>query len=251
MENEIPLTGGRITQGVVRIGDTVRRPVKPNIAFVRGVLLRLHEKAPGLAPEYLGQDSSGREILSYLPGAVPSDLGFFTDDQCAEAARIIRRLHDGLSSCPGLPDGSIVCHGDLSPCNFVFLPDLSGMPCGVIDWDAAHIGHPHDDLAYALWMWLDIGNDEQDAAYVRRRILLMLSAYSADPNTQIPPSADSAATNAAFSPSYKSAKAHAEMKMRILREMHRVAYSVFPTPEQTAATRAWALSCAAWTETHL
>jgi len=33
--------------------------------------------------------------------------------------------------------------------------------------------------------------------------------------------------------------------------MHRVAGSVFPTPEQTAATRAWALSCAAWAEAYL
>jgi len=160
MNKEIPLTGGLVTQGVVRIGSTIRRPVKPNSAFVRGTLHHLHTKAPGLAPEYLGQDPSGREIFSYLPGLVPADLGFFSDSQCAEAARIIRRLHDGLSTYPGLPDGTTVCHGDLSPCNFVFRPDLSGMPCAVIDWDAAHIGHAHDDLAYALWMWLDIGNDE-------------------------------------------------------------------------------------------
>ncbi|MFF1916255.1 hypothetical protein ACFVYE_32640 [Streptomyces sp. NPDC058239] len=40
-ELEIPLTGGRITKGVVRVGDTVRRPVGPHSPFVHRLLRHL------------------------------------------------------------------------------------------------------------------------------------------------------------------------------------------------------------------
>src|SRR5205814_8028526 len=33
--NEAPLSGGRVTQGVVSVGDTVRRPRPPNAPLVR------------------------------------------------------------------------------------------------------------------------------------------------------------------------------------------------------------------------
>ena len=39
MTVEIPLEGGRITPGVVRVGETVRRPRNPNSEFVHEVLL--------------------------------------------------------------------------------------------------------------------------------------------------------------------------------------------------------------------
>jgi hypothetical protein len=36
---EIPLSGGRLTPGIVRVGNTVRRPAKGNAAFVHDLLL--------------------------------------------------------------------------------------------------------------------------------------------------------------------------------------------------------------------
>ena len=48
---------------------------------------------------------------------------------------------------------------------------------GIIDWDAAAFGHPLDDLAYALWLWLDLGNEEYSYATVRQRMGVMLDAY--------------------------------------------------------------------------
>src|SRR5436190_14573950 len=47
---ETPLTGGRITAGVVRVGDTVRRPPKPNASLVRALLGRLEQLGLELAP---------------------------------------------------------------------------------------------------------------------------------------------------------------------------------------------------------
>ena len=41
---EIPLKGGRSTDGVVRVGDTLRRPHKQESEFVNSVLKYLEEQ---------------------------------------------------------------------------------------------------------------------------------------------------------------------------------------------------------------
>jgi hypothetical protein len=50
---EIPLTGGRLTDGVVRVGNTVRRPTGLHSPFVHGLLSHLEAESYGL------QDTSG------------------------------------------------------------------------------------------------------------------------------------------------------------------------------------------------
>ena len=65
---EIPLQGGRLTPGIVRIGDTVRRLPKGNAAFVHDLLLFLEDRGSPFAPRFLGRDEQDREILSYLEG---------------------------------------------------------------------------------------------------------------------------------------------------------------------------------------
>jgi Ser/Thr protein kinase RdoA (MazF antagonist) len=119
--SEAPLSGGRVTPGVVRVGGTVRRPPKANVALVRGVLALLAELGLDVAPRYLGSDEQGRETFSYLEGEVPDELDAgFSDATLASAARLIRRYHDATAGST-LADGcEIVCHNDLSPCNFVF-----------------------------------------------------------------------------------------------------------------------------------
>jgi len=225
MYKEIPLAGGRTTSGVMRSGDIVLRPCGPNSVFVHAVLDHLQKAAPGLSPAFLGIDPCGREMIGFLPGHVPTDLGSFSDEQCEAAARLIRRLHDALAGLPGLSANQTVCHNDLSPCNFVFC-DQTRLPYAMIDFDAASPGNPLDDLAYAMWMWLDIGSDEQDAGFVLRRMQKMAHAYGAPFHFQ-------------------------NFCLRILAQMRRVAACEFPSPEQTRATRNWALSCAEWTSGHL
>ena len=61
---ELPLAGGRQTPGVVRVGNTVRRPVGPNSSFVHHLLHYLEdvgfEGAPGFSA------STGVTGKSYL-----------------------------------------------------------------------------------------------------------------------------------------------------------------------------------------
>ncbi len=54
---------------VVRIGNTIRRPARSSSRTIQALLR--HLKANGFegAPEGLGFDEQGREILSYLPGS--------------------------------------------------------------------------------------------------------------------------------------------------------------------------------------
>jgi Ser/Thr protein kinase RdoA (MazF antagonist) len=176
-EIEVPLTGGRMTQGVVRAGNTVRRPLKPNASFVHALLLHLESAGFTAAPRFLGIDSQGREVLSFIAGNVPADLGEWTDVQLIAAAKLIRAFHDATLNFGGKGDAEVVCHGDLSPCNTVF---VDGVPSAFIDFDAARPGRREDDLGYAAWLWLDAGNDEQSAQQVGRRLALFGAAYGVD-----------------------------------------------------------------------
>ncbi|MBN9021103.1 MAG: phosphotransferase [Rhizobiales bacterium] len=169
-ELEIPLTGGRVTPGVVRAGDTVRRPPAANAVLVRRLLGHLARRGFEGCPAWLGTDARGREVFRFIVGTVPADLGFHSDDALAAAARLIRRFHDLGAEISA--DG-VVCHNDLSPCNFVF---RDGLPVAIIDFDAAAPGPRMRDLGYATWLWLDIGGD-MPAEEQGRRLAVFTDAY--------------------------------------------------------------------------
>lgn len=171
---EVDLRGGRTTAGVVRIGSEVHRPQSANTPFVHRVLRHLQEKGFAGAPRALGFDEKGREVLSFLPGDVPTDLGAFTDTQCAAAARLLRGLHDATADFDGNANTFVVCHGDASPCNCVFREQT---PVAFIDFDTAHLGCREEDVGYAAWLWLDIGNDDLEPENQGRRLAAFLAAY--------------------------------------------------------------------------
>ena len=167
-DDEVPLTGGRVTPGVVRVGDTVRRPPSANAVLVRRLLSHLADQGFSGVPAWLGVDANGREIFAYVEGAVPAELGFHEDAVLVAAARLIRRFHDlgaGIA-----PEGTVICHNDLSPCNFVF---RDGVPVAIIDFDAAAAGPRARDVGYAAWLWLDIGGDVSAAEHARRLALFV------------------------------------------------------------------------------
>ena len=166
--------GGRTTVGVVRVGNTVRRPVKATGAFTQELLRHLDNQAFSGAPKLLGIDSMGREILTYIPGSVPAELGYFSDDQLVSAARLLRRFHDATLNSPLRGKFEVVCHGDASPCNCVF---ESGIPKAFIDFDDAHPGSRLEDLGYAAWLWTDIGNDELAVDVQARRLARFFAHY--------------------------------------------------------------------------
>jgi aminoglycoside phosphotransferase (APT) family kinase protein len=70
----------------------------------------------------------------------------------------------------------VVCHGDASPCNCVF---RDGVPYAFIDFDAAHSGDRREDVGYAAWLWLDIGNDDLDPVQQGHRLGEFVVTYGA------------------------------------------------------------------------
>lgn len=186
-ENEIPLLGGRVTHDVVRVGNTVRRPPTPNSEFVRRLLQHLTAAGFDGAPASLGTDEQGRDVFGFIDGDVPADLGFYEDEILVRAASLIRRFHDATAELVATPaatavDIEVVCHNDLSPCNFVF---SAGVPIALIDFDAAAPGARAHDLGYAAWLWLDLGSSEIAAGDQRRRLALFLSAYGTDDHPRV------------------------------------------------------------------
>jgi len=182
MESEISLEGGRVTKGVVRVGDTVRRPPTFNSPFVHQLLQYLSASGFDAAPQSKGIDEFGRDVFSYVEGDVPRNLSWHRDDVLVDAARLIRRYHDateGLLSSPAARGAGleVVCHNDLSPCNFVF---QGGRPAAIIDFDSASPGPRMHDLGYAAWMWVDLGDEEVGADLQRHRLATFCRAYDSD-----------------------------------------------------------------------
>jgi hypothetical protein len=175
-DDEVPLKGGRVTAGVVRIGETVRRPLGPHSPFVHRLLRHLESRGVEGVPRLLGIDASGREMLTFLPGQVPDELGDFSDAQLAAAARLLRALHDAASNGDLKGDRETVCHGDPGPCNTVFMDDV---PVGTIDFDAARPGSRREDVGYAAWLWLSIGDDRFPPHRQGERLRVFVEAYGA------------------------------------------------------------------------
>jgi hypothetical protein len=179
MEGQL-LTGGRTTPGVVRVGDTVRRPILRDSGFARDCLLHLERVGFCGSPRFLGVDDSGREILSFLPGSVPSDLGDYSDAQLAMAAALLRRFHDSTATMASVRLGGfeVACHNDWAPTNTVF---SGGEPVAMIDFDTASPGERLWDLGYSAFTWLDLGNEDIAADEQIRRLGVFAQGYgSAD-----------------------------------------------------------------------
>jgi aminoglycoside phosphotransferase (APT) family kinase protein len=122
----------------------------------------------------LGIDPQGREILTFIEGEVPPDLDFWSMEQLAAAGHLIRRFHEATTGSPLAGAEEVVCHHDLSPCNTVF---VGGLPRAFIDFDAAAPGPRWSDLAYAAWLWLDLGNEEIDGRTQGQRLRTLCAAY--------------------------------------------------------------------------
>jgi Phosphotransferase enzyme family len=150
VEAEVPLGGGRITEGVVRVGATVRRPAGAASTFVADLLRHLNAQGFAGAPRYLGRDPAGRDTFSYLPGWVPARFPLWTDSQVAAAGALLRGLHDATRGSTLAGPHPVVCHHDPGPNNTVF---RDGRPAAFIDFDTAAPGDPLEDLGYLAWTW--------------------------------------------------------------------------------------------------
>jgi hypothetical protein len=165
---EQPLAGGIGSGGaVVRVGDTVRRPVRPHTATVAAFLHHLESAGFAGAPRHLGFDDQGREVLSYVKGDVgvpPFPAWVGAEDVLLGVARLQRALHeaavgfappaDAVWDRPNLPDppaGARVCHNDLCVENVVV---RDGVVVAFIDFDFAAPADPLLDIAIAARHWV-------------------------------------------------------------------------------------------------
>ena len=174
--DEIPLTGGRVTAGVVRVGDTVRRPIRGDRSDVHKLLKHLEAQGFDAAPRFLSIDAQNREILSFLPGEVPPDLAHFEDVQLATAARLLRRFHDATEDFAAAtdPQAEVICHNDWGAHNAVF---RDGLPYGIIDFDTIAPGLRLWDLGYSAFSWLDLGNTDYSGDEQVRRLVVFADGY--------------------------------------------------------------------------
>lgn len=157
------LPDGDVTAGVVRVGQTVRRPPQVQSAAVADYLQHLTAVGFGGSPGFLGRDSAGRDVLDYVEGDVAGDPPppwASSDTLLGSVGHLVRRLHeasDGYAAARSftaprgttwfsrplpsdvdpvqLPRDSapeLVSHNDITPQNVVV---RHGLAVGLIDFD--------------------------------------------------------------------------------------------------------------------
>jgi hypothetical protein len=167
---EISLGGGDVTEGVVRVGDTVRRPMSPSSPSVHALLSHLEAAGFEGAPRVLGVDERGRQILSYVPGRAatrPLQEHAVSDDTLVDLATLVRRFHDATESFVPPPDAvwedgsaddaapELIGHCDITPENVIFRDQR---PWALIDFDMARPTTRLFDVVTALRHWAPIAD---------------------------------------------------------------------------------------------
>jgi Phosphotransferase enzyme family len=183
VSEETPLSGGT-TEGVVRVGDTVRRPRTPGSAYVESLLRHLDEVGAEVAPRFLGLDERGRQILEYVDGEVPTGPPYqLGDARLASAIRLVRRFHDTTAGTAWAAPHEVVCHGDLGPHNTVFRGDEA---VRIVDWDDdVRGGDRVVDLAHAIWCYADLVEAAVPVEEQARRLELACVVYGGVTASQV------------------------------------------------------------------
>jgi hypothetical protein len=180
---------------VVRIGDTVRRPVHPWSPSVHELLLHLERAGFPFSPRFHGLDDRGREVLDFIEGDSGPDAWAKVVDEAGlvAMARLLRDYHEavrgfrpaaeaGWASPPAGGDAELICHGDFGPWNLVW---RGTRPVGILDWDYAWPQRAVHDVAYALEYVAPFRDDETCLRWLRypapprrgRRLELFAAAY--------------------------------------------------------------------------
>ncbi|MDP4502675.1 phosphotransferase [Nonomuraea turcica] len=192
--HEIPLQGGDVTDGVVRVGDTVRRPVSASTPAVHALLRHLEAVGFAGAPRVLGVDGLGREMLTYLPGVSGLRLESVTDEALEGLGRLLRDYHDATAGFPLTLDGweggsnddlppEVLGHCDLTPDNVIF---QAGRPYALIDFELARPTTRLFDVVTTLRHWAPIADPLDRAPLLRNldvgaRLRLFCDAYGLPP----------------------------------------------------------------------
>ena len=175
---EKALPKGDVTEGVVRVGDTVRRPHQAQSLAVAGYLDHLQWVGFAGAPRFLGRDDQGRDVLTFLDGDVPGDPpeAWAADDAVlASVATLLRDLHEASLGYVPPADAvwrrdlvkldvpvvdtpaDLVTHLDVTPQNVVF---HDGRAVGLIDFDLAGPATRLLDVYNTATHWVPLRPDE-------------------------------------------------------------------------------------------
>jgi len=194
---EVALVGGMANVGkVVRIGDTVRRPIGPHSDAVHALLRHLDDVGFDGAPRYLGIDDKGRSVLDFIAGDVglpPYPAWTAAPALLASVAGLQRRFHDAARTFV-MPDdlawdrtlapgtGDLACHNDLCVENVVV---RDGRAVAFIDFDFAAPTDPLWDIAIALRHWVPVIDpadlvDGRAGVDQRARLMQYCDAYALD-----------------------------------------------------------------------
>lgn len=202
---EIELPAGDVTAGVVRIGDTVRRPHQESSERVAGYLRHLESVGFEGAPRYLGVDPQGRDVLTFLDGEVPRapvEPWAAVDAVLPSVARLLRSLHDASEGYaapsrpvdpgrpqPLFPEGEprIFTQRDVTPQNTVFRHREAW---GLIDFDLCDWTTRSVDLANTAMHWVPLCDPvDREPVHasidVIERLRLVLDAYGRDAVTAV------------------------------------------------------------------
>jgi len=185
---------------VVRVGDTVRRIPGNCTPTIHRLLAHVRERGVTWVPAPLGYDDLGREILTFIPGAVPHQMPewVWSEVVLTDVARSLREWHDATigfdvaGSTWGLDardPPEVICHNDFAPYNCVF---RDGRLVGAIDFDVCAPGPRLWDIAYTAYRFVPLmpaqdASDLPDAgehspfgvSEMRARLDTFLGAYSA------------------------------------------------------------------------
>lgn len=201
-EVEIPLAGGDVTEGVVRVGNTVRRPIGPHSSLVHALLEHLEVVGFEGAPRFLGVDAAGREVLTFVPGEVAGRPrpGWIADPERLRSVGRLLRTYDDAAASFVPPDGvarrpgpvgaadlppappyepELIGHLDITPENVVF---RDGQASALIDFDMINAATRVDEVCTAMLWWAPLG-DPMDAdpllreVDVPRRCRMLADAY--------------------------------------------------------------------------
>jgi hypothetical protein len=154
------------------------------------------------APRFLGTDSAGREVLTYIEGEVagrPRPAWIADEDRLVSVARLVRAYDDaaatlvippGIAPDPGPPEPpgtppappyppELIGHVDITPENVVF---RDGQAVALIDFDLARWATRVDEMFNVMRWWAPLGEPADEDPLMRdvdvpRRCRLLADAY--------------------------------------------------------------------------
>ena len=206
MPDERPLPRGHGGSDVSLSSAGVHRTTGPWTPTVHAFLRHLRAQGFDGAPDVVGIDDSGREVLSYVEGQVLADPAWRpgepvpwpvwarTEEALVATGRMLRQLHDASAGFvppadpvwkqhpwPTLLPGEVVCHGDIGPHNTVY---RDGLPVAFIDWETIRPELPLVELGHACWRFVPLGDDAYFARSgfgetpdLARRLAAFVTAY--------------------------------------------------------------------------